>query len=374
MNILISTVGDNALPVYIVMKYLFNELRKDVRDLPVPDKSYLIVSKHTKKYFDIIKDLFGNSCSDSKITCINIQENENNPGQIMKEVTEELKKDFKKENIMFNFTGGTKIMSVFTYEAIKDFGAGEIKMLYLDAEKNKIKVYEKNTNEISVPEDKSLMDYFQDFTVENLCSLHEIKQKDSINEIEEDKIINKNKSQIDNYFKDKEKQNPEKDKIINEIDNYFKDKEEYHLYDYINSTDFEKYIYAQTSNILKGMNLDNSKIIHSFKGKKTKEKDFEVDILVLMGNRVVLISCTTSDDEKKCKQKFFEVIFRAQQIGGDYAKVILVCCLPDDRRKKFEEDLESFDSSYYKSSKIFYENDLKEVDNKLKEYFKQINK
>lgn len=353
MNILISTVGDNALPVYIVMKYLFNELRKDVRDLPVPDKSYLIVSKHTKKYFDIIKDLFGNSCSDSKITCINIQENENNPGQIMKEVTEELKKDFKKENIMFNFTGGTKIMSVFTYEAIKDFGAGEIKMLYLDAEKNKIKVYEKNTNEISVPKNESLMDYFQDFTVENLCSLHEIKQKDSINEIEEDKIINKNKPQIDNYFKDKE---------------------EYHLYDYIDSTDFEKYIYAQTSNILKGMNLDNSKIIHSFKGKKTKEKDFEVDILVLMGNRVVLISCTTSDDEKKCKQKFFEVIFRAQQIGGDYAKIILVCCLPEKSRKKFEEDLESFDSSYYKSSKIFYENDLKEVDNKLKEYFKQINK
>lgn len=56
---------------------------------------------------------------------------------------------------------------------------------------------------------------------------------------------------------------------------------------------------------------------------------FEFDIAFTRGYQLFAISCTTDDNRKICKQKLFEAYLRARQMGGDEARVILVCCFND---------------------------------------------
>lgn len=63
---------------------------------------------------------------------------------------------------------------------------------------------------------------------------------------------------------------------------------------------------------------------------------FEFDIAFTRGYQLFAISCTTSSDRKLCKSKLFEAYLRARQMGGDEARVILVCCSNDPDSIKAE--------------------------------------
>lgn len=61
--------------------------------------------------------------------------------------------------------------------------------------------------------------------------------------------------------------------------------------------------------------------------KTTKDPyDFEFDVAALQGYQLYAVSCTRSSDRHLCKSKLFEAVVRATQLGGDEAKVALVCC------------------------------------------------
>ncbi len=64
--------------------------------------------------------------------------------------------------------------------------------------------------------------------------------------------------------------------------------------------------------------------------KVQSEKDFEIDVMLLNGYQVCGISCTTSSDHIKCKNRGFEIMHRTKQMGGDEARSILITCLSDD--------------------------------------------
>ena len=57
--------------------------------------------------------------------------------------------------------------------------------------------------------------------------------------------------------------------------------------------------------------------------------NFEFDVAVLRGYQFFGISCTTSKDKDTAKQKLFEAYIRARQLGGDEARVGLVCAYED---------------------------------------------
>lgn len=59
----------------------------------------------------------------------------------------------------------------------------------------------------------------------------------------------------------------------------------------------------------------------SWSGQNAK---FEIDILIIKGFQLFGISITTSNSKKLCKSKGFEIIHRAQQIGGEEAKTMLI--------------------------------------------------
>lgn len=54
-------------------------------------------------------------------------------------------------------------------------------------------------------------------------------------------------------------------------------------------------------------------------------REFELDVVALVGHRIYAASCTTADSVGACKEKLFEVTLRARQIGGDLARMAVVC-------------------------------------------------
>jgi hypothetical protein len=69
---------------------------------------------------------------------------------------------------------------------------------------------------------------------------------------------------------------------------------------------------------------------------KGTEKGFEFDIAFTRGYQLFAISCSTTSKRDLCKQKLFEAYLRARQMGGDEARVILVCCSGDPDSIKAE--------------------------------------
>ena len=57
---------------------------------------------------------------------------------------------------------------------------------------------------------------------------------------------------------------------------------------------------------------------------------FQFDVAVMRGYQLFAISCIASDRKEKCKEHLFEAYIRAHQMGGDEARVGLVCCAPSN--------------------------------------------
>jgi len=99
----------------------------------------------------------------------------------------------------------------------------------------------------------------------------------------------------------------------------------------------EHYVLSQIQEIAKDDNYRNLKIGESqmsFEMKIRKENTykevrFEFDVAFVRNYQLFAISCTTSKDHKECKLKLFEAHTRAKQLGGDEARVALVCCCDD---------------------------------------------
>jgi hypothetical protein len=60
---------------------------------------------------------------------------------------------------------------------------------------------------------------------------------------------------------------------------------------------------------------------------RTNGRQFEIDVALVRGHRLYVISCTTDTKIGLCKSKMFEVAMRARQLGGDLARCALVSML-----------------------------------------------
>lgn len=89
----------------------------------------------------------------------------------------------------------------------------------------------------------------------------------------------------------------------------------------------EHYVLAQVKGISKSKMIHESKMSLHVKERNSSRKGdkFEFDVAFMRNYQLFAISCTTSSDPKRCKQKLFEAAIRARQLGGDEARVALVC-------------------------------------------------
>ncbi|HLM62452.1 MAG TPA: DUF1887 family CARF protein [Pyrinomonadaceae bacterium] len=56
-----------------------------------------------------------------------------------------------------------------------------------------------------------------------------------------------------------------------------------------------------------------------------KKRFFELDVVAMRGYRLFAISCSQESSVFKAKHKLFEAVHRAKQLGGDEARIALVC-------------------------------------------------
>lgn len=61
-----------------------------------------------------------------------------------------------------------------------------------------------------------------------------------------------------------------------------------------------------------------------------KERNFEFDVVAMRGYQLFALSCSTQSKKGELKLKLFEAYVRTRQMGGDEARVGLVCCAPKD--------------------------------------------
>jgi len=87
-------------------------------------------------------------------------------------------------------------------------------------------------------------------------------------------------------------------------------------------------------------NIASSQLIKyygmNFELKLTNREKFQFDVAFTRGYQLFAISCTTTNNRPLCKSKLFEAYLRARQMGGDEARVALVCCSDDPDSLKAE--------------------------------------
>ena len=83
----------------------------------------------------------------------------------------------------------------------------------------------------------------------------------------------------------------------------------------------------------------------------------------MKGYQIICFSCTTAGDESSylLKSKAFEVLHRVEQLGGEHAKLVAVNM--SSNCEKLENELKSFNSSFYKESRFITRNEIGEYSN-----------
>lgn len=100
----------------------------------------------------------------------------------------------------------------------------------------------------------------------------------------------------------------------------------------------EQYVLAQVGQVTDQADIDNDNAAMNLKTDKGRSDfDFEFDVAAMRGYQFFGISCTTSTNKGLAKSKLFEAYIRARQLGGDEARVALVCGYED--AKRFESEV-----------------------------------
>ncbi|MDI3311351.1 MAG: hypothetical protein QJR05_07980 [Thermoanaerobacterium sp.] len=425
MNVFIALVGSNPLPIYAVLNYLLKDNREDKKELPYPDVALCVHSKDTYKYFENIKKLIGNKL---KFIQVDLGLYERDPKTIKEMINEKLSllneensKEDSIESIHLNYTGGTKVMSVISYNEVKNYCENNnIKCIFsdLDPKTNKINVIANDDTEVKkYPFDGDLRDYIK-VKASTLFKLHNMEANERelgdglySPEIDVDKfskkaldLLRKNdkdfkkayellSNEIDNcksnysYDANKIKNNNGCNESFNKLKEIFGDIIPYKDLNSVNNTKLgnlcefltgkwlEDYILYHLRNIKNDVKVDNL-----YKSVKVKynNRQCEIDVIAIKGYCTYLFSCTISQGIKTIKQKAFEAIYRANQLAGEHAKVIVVSLISNNKFTKnnnleeLKKDLSSFDAINNKNIEyLSIDNliDTEKLENKLKSVF-----
>lgn len=105
--------------------------------------------------------------------------------------------------------------------------------------------------------------------------------------------------------------------------------------DYLEGKWLDEYVFCSLQQVADDLGLKDI----GFNLNIEKFRDFELDAVFMLGYQLFALSCKASDKKKQCKLGLFEAYTRARQIGGDEARVGLVCCYdrPNELRREVEE-------------------------------------
>lgn len=108
-------------------------------------------------------------------------------------------------------------------------------------------------------------------------------------------------------------------------------------------------------------------------------RDFELDVVAMLGHQIVVVSCTfdkgeerTSEKESVIKQKGMEVLHRTRQLGGDEARGIVLCRASQDTAKLVEDELKDETGGASEPLQIWGQDDWGGLTGKFEAYCKEL--
>lgn len=272
-----------------------------------------------------------------------------------------------KGQIGLHYTGGTKAMAVHAYRAIENTGQ-DFTASYLDSKTLSLLIDQPGRNSITKPVGLGVKP-----SIKQLLKLHGYKLKNSFTTMPLmpklfESLVQIPANELNNWcytnlkeernFKTqlKNKTNLRKVDLSSEIlkplhTNYVNlntleelEKEVDYRIDklakFIDGKWLEHYVLDKIKQ------LEKSYPIHEYalSVKPDGTRSFELDIVALQGYQLFAISCTTDARKSLIKSKLFEAYIRARQIGGDEAKVAVVCYAPKNDRysnpQRIQQELE----------------------------------
>ena len=104
---------------------------------------------------------------------------------------------------------------------------------------------------------------------------------------------------------------------------------------------------------------------------RSKIKNFELDVVVVLGYQIVVVSCTVDHNHGLVKQKGMEAILRARQLGGDEARAIVLCSAHPNDAKLIEDELKDEMGSASEPLQVWGRDKWKNLPNKFYNYLRK---
>jgi hypothetical protein len=270
-----------------------------------------------------------------------------------------------KQKLGLNYTGGTKAMAVHAYKAVLDANPYSV-FSYLDARSLELVIDKKDSSSKRIPVSRSVKP-----TIKELFSLHRYTINHSeidvfmpeICEILKEGLFASFRSWCDENLRStctKEMlKKPELNNVCLPVNppfenlvNFWGECSTLGELAKMWGKDIEKLAKWFDGNWLEHYTLSSFQEvaekceIHDYILGAHCNKKFELDVAVLRGYELFVVSCTTMSKKPEVKQKLFEAYVRGQQLGGDEAKIGVVCfasetspnASPEIIKKEIEEE------------------------------------
>ncbi len=106
----------------------------------------------------------------------------------------------------------------------------------------------------------------------------------------------------------------------------------------------------------------------SFVSVITRNPQFEFDVAAVFGYQLFAFSCTTDTSKPIVKQKLFECVLRARQLGGDQACAALVCPYkdPDELQSELRQQID-----FHEQLKVFGASHLADLEAHLSQWIEE---
>lgn len=313
--------------------------------------------------------------------------------RIVKEVGFLLKDIDKYSTIGLNYTGGTKAMSVHVYQAIKNKVESAV-FSYLDARTLSLLIDAIDGAPTKViPVGQSC-----EVNLKEILSLHGYRYTVKQEPVQPAfcRALAEIYSNIDSYKEWKkwlEKSTNEGfetlpsrpeyqrlDRVIDTINELCEEKPSSDLLakklrhsklssckDYLEGKWLEEYTFCSLKQLANELGLMDI----GFNLVSQRPRKFDLDVIFVRGYQLFALSCKASNNKTTCKLGLFEAYTRARQVGGDEARIGLVCCynLPGQLQKEVEEEW------FAKGRvKVFGMNDLLDLPAKLRDWIITVDK
>ncbi|WP_414575003.1 Card1-like endonuclease domain-containing protein [Anabaena sp. CCY 9402-a] len=366
-------MGENSLPNYVTANLL---LKKG-------GTPYLVHTTGTETQAKRLKNILNNKLIGlQSAQLISLGKYESDAYHIQDEICRKIQ-GLKNGKIGLNYTGGTKAMAVHAYRAVFSQSQADTVFSYLDARRLEMCIDREDRERIRIKiKPESL-----EIKLVELFQLHglELKQKPTqqaqlpklarelANIFQEE---SKAKQWFDGFYKVfreqayKSKSNgggewksktallevsTPLDDLPQEIIAAFKEenfitsdnqlslqqvektgafKEIKHFCKWLDGLWLEHYVLEEVKNIADKQIKDYG-LNFEIPLKGTRD-GFEFDVAFTRGYQLFAISCSTTSNRGLCKSKLFEAYLRARQMGGDEARVALVCCFSEPDTLKAE--------------------------------------